>query len=141
MVVNNTNIEEVSQTVSVLALFYGTASNPQSIPAARSLSSYDWSCQELTQSAVDEVVNAMHTDMVAKGAGSLYARFVDPSFPETKVSVYSQTYLQFKVKPDKAEGVMNPVFEKLGLSYAFLKSAFQGEEDRFVPNDSKDGHA
>ena len=24
-------------------------------------------------------------------------RFVDPSFPETKVSVYSQTYLQFKV--------------------------------------------
>lgn len=134
MVVNNTNIEEVSQTVSVLALFYGTASNPQSIPAARSLSSYDWSCQELTQSAVDEVVNAMHTDMVAKGAGSLYARFVDPSFPETKVSVYSQTYLQFKVKPDKAEGVMNPVFEKLGLSYAFLKSAFQGEEDRFVPN-------
>lgn len=60
--------QEVSQTVSVLALFYGTASNPalQSIPAARSLSSYDWSCQELTQSAVDEVVNAMHTDMVAK---------------------------------------------------------------------------
>ena len=37
------------------------------------------------------------------------------------------------MKPDKAEGVMNPVFEKLGLSYAFLKSAFQGEEDRFVP--------
>ena len=58
----------MSQTVSVLALFYGTASNPalQSIPAARSLSSYDWSCQELTQSDVDAVVNAMHTDMVAK---------------------------------------------------------------------------
>ena len=43
--------------------------------------------------------------------------------------------LSIQVKPDKAEGVMNPVFEKLGLSYAFLKSAFQGEEDRFVPND------
>ena len=28
---------------------------------------------------------------------SFDTRFVDPSFPETKVSVYSQTYLQFKV--------------------------------------------
>ena len=27
---------------------------------------------------------------------------------------------------------MNPAFEHLGLSYGFLRSAFQGDEDRFV---------
>ena len=27
---------------------------------------------------------------------------------------------------------MNPAFEKLGLAYGFLRSAFQGDEDRFV---------
>ena len=48
--------------------------------------------------------------------------------------IFMLTDLSIQVKPDKAEGVMNPVFEKLGLSYGFLKSAFQGEEDRFVPS-------
>lgn len=41
-----------------------------------------------------------------------------------------------QVKPENAEAVMDPVFETLGLSYAFLKSAFEGEEDRFVPSGS-----
>ena len=27
---------------------------------------------------------------------------------------------------------MEPAFEKLGLAYGFLRSAFQGDEDRFV---------
>jgi len=134
--VNHTAIEDVIQRVSVLSLFYGTAANAaqQSTPAARTLSGYDWSCQTLSATSVSEVVDAMHSDMVTKGAGSLYARFVDPSFPQTKRSVYSQTYLQLEVKPENAEAVMDPVFETLGLSYAFLKSAFEGEEDRFVPS-------
>ncbi|CAK9114195.1 Protein dispatched homolog 1 (Protein chameleon) [Durusdinium trenchii] len=38
------------------------------------------------------------------------------------------------VSPDSGEEAMAPVFEHLGLSYALLKSAFQGEEDRFVPS-------
>ena len=52
----------------MLALFYGTASNPsqQSTPAARNLDSYDWSCAALAQSSVDSVVDAMYDDMLAK---------------------------------------------------------------------------
>lgn len=59
--------------MSILALFYGSASTPalQSIPAARSLSSYDWTCEELSQSAVDEVVDAMHADMLAKAPSAV----------------------------------------------------------------------
>ena len=46
----------------MLALFYGTASNP----AARNLEAYDWSCEVLNQSSVDSVVNTMYDDMLAK---------------------------------------------------------------------------
>ena len=50
---------------SVLGLFYGTASNSalQSVPAARNLNVYDWSCQKLAQSTVDDVVDIMYNDM------------------------------------------------------------------------------
>ena len=36
---------------SVLGLFYGTAANPamQSVPAARTIAGYDWSCQKLSR--------------------------------------------------------------------------------------------
>ena len=33
--------------------------------------------------------------------------------------------------------VMEPAFEKLGLAYGFLRSAFQGDEDRFVQSGPK----
>ncbi|CAK9002145.1 unnamed protein product [Durusdinium trenchii] len=135
-VVNNTKIQEVVFLGSVLRLFYGTAANPaqQSIPAARLLSQYNWSCEKLPQSIVDDTVDFMYNDMRNKGPQSLYATFVDPSFPETKKNIYSRTALQITVSPDSGEEAMAPVFEHLGLSYALLKSAFQGEEDRFVPS-------
>ena len=58
---------------SVLSLFYGTAADPamQSVPAARTISSYDWSCQKLSQSEVDNVVNIMHTDLASKAGPPL----------------------------------------------------------------------
>ena len=38
----------------------------QSVPAARSITGYDWSCQMLTQTQVDSVVDVMHTDLTDK---------------------------------------------------------------------------
>ena len=60
---------------SVLALFYGTAANPaqQSVPAARTISGYDWSCQKLSQSEVDNVVDIMYTDLTSK-AGPVHLK-------------------------------------------------------------------
>lgn len=40
------------------------------------------------------------------------------------------------MKEDSAEAAMQPVFDSLGLSYGFLKSAFEGDEDRFVSSGS-----
>ncbi|CAJ1378475.1 unnamed protein product [Effrenium voratum] len=132
--VNNSLVEDVTLMDSVLGLFYGTAANPalQSIPAARTLASYDWGCQKLADADVDDVVEKAYADMVAKGPQSLYARFVDPYFPQTKKSAYSRTFLQINVVPDQGEAVVQPAFDYLGLAYGFLKSALQGDEDRFV---------
>ncbi|CAE7196295.1 DISP1 [Symbiodinium natans] len=134
MMANNSLVKAVATADSVLGLFYGTAADPmlQSVPAARSITGYDWSCQMLTQTQVDSVVDVMHTDLTDKGPQSLYARFVDPNFPQTKQTAYSRTFAEFQVVPKQDEKVMNPAFEKLGLAYGFLRSAFQGDEDRFV---------
>ncbi|CAE7708242.1 disp1 [Symbiodinium pilosum] len=134
MMVNNSLVKAVATADSVLSLFYGTAADPamQSVPAARTISSYDWSCQKLSQSEVDNVVNIMHTDLASKGPASLYARFVDPHFRNTSQTAYSRTFAEFEVVPKQHEKTMNPAFEHLGLSYGFLRSAFQGDEDRFV---------
>ncbi|CAE7924119.1 DISP1 [Symbiodinium necroappetens] len=135
MLANNSLVKAVPTGDSVLGLFYGTAANPamQSVPAARTIAGYDWSCQKLSQSDVDSVVDTMHTDLASKGPQSLYARFVDPNFRETKQTAYSRTFAELQVlKSDDEVKVMEPAFEKLGLAYGFLRSAFQGDEDRFV---------
>eukprot|EP00439_Symbiodinium_sp_Y106_P078424 s637_g17.t1 len=120
---------------SVLGLFYGTAANPamQSVPAARTIAGYDWSCQKLSQSpevlmwGLCPFIDALHM-IPWKGP-----QFVDPNFRETKQTAYSRTFAELQVirKEDEVK-VMEPAFEKLGLAYGFLRSAFQGDEDRFV---------
>mmetsp|Transcript_63841 Transcript_63841/g.149913 ORF Transcript_63841/g.149913 Transcript_63841/m.149913 type:complete len:1002 (-) Transcript_63841:88-3093(-) len=131
---NNSLVKDVPILDSVLRLFYGTASSSalQSIPAARTLSGYDWSCQPLAASDVDSVVDTVYADLVAQGPQSLYAKYVDPNFRDTKMTAYSRTIMELQVVPKQDEKVMNPAFEYLGLSYGFLRSAFQGDEDRFV---------
>lgn len=63
-----TPVQDVTQRLSVLSLFYGSAANAaqQSTPAARTLSGYDWSCETLSATSVSDVVDAMHLDMVTK---------------------------------------------------------------------------
>ncbi|CAE8643010.1 unnamed protein product, partial [Polarella glacialis] len=126
--VNNSKAN-VTMIDSVIGLFYGDGS---SVPKKRTLKNYDWSCQELGSSSVDSTVAAMRSDLQSLGPKSPYSQFVDWNFREMGVSAYTRSMWMVEIDESNVDTAMVPVLEKLGLSYGFLRSAYQGDADRFV---------
>jgi len=98
------------------------------------------SCAELDQGVVSTKLAAMYLDVAANGAASQYARFVHPSFASTGTSAYSRTSMEIRgpqgmdLKAHRVYITEDVILKDLGLSYGFLRSALQAEDDRFQPS-------
>ncbi|CAK0796475.1 unnamed protein product [Prorocentrum cordatum] len=97
------------------------------------------SCALLAQGTVTARLDVMFADVSANGPSSQYARFVHPSFASTGESAYSRTSMSITggdkdEKEHKREITEDVILSDLGLSYGFLRSALQVEEDRFQPS-------
>eukprot|EP00933_Yihiella_yeosuensis_P070912 TRINITY_DN79072_c0_g1_i1.p1 TRINITY_DN79072_c0_g1~~TRINITY_DN79072_c0_g1_i1.p1 ORF type:complete len:946 (-),score=131.26 TRINITY_DN79072_c0_g1_i1:532-3369(-) len=109
--------QSVTQFDSILAPFYGT------------LTSYNFSCDLLTDKDVLAVVNTMKQSVEKVGPHSQYAKFVQPSFNSTSLNSITRSVFQLE-----EVSAVDPLLDKLGMEYGFLKSAYEGEDDRFLPS-------
>mmetsp|Transcript_19286 Transcript_19286/g.43295 ORF Transcript_19286/g.43295 Transcript_19286/m.43295 type:complete len:1057 (-) Transcript_19286:81-3251(-) len=118
-----------------LRLFYGSvAPGMIDIPSNRYLSP-NWAddganCGTLTDAYVEATVQAMYLDIQALNSESEYAKFVHPEFAQSRHSPYTSTKIEFE--EDLAGKITEDAQDLLGLEYGFLRSAYQGDDDRMV---------
>lgn len=99
-------------------------------------------CSKLDQGVVSTRLEAMLLDVAAHGTISQFARFVHPSFASTGASAYSRTIMEITgpggkdrdVEDHRKKITEDIILKDLRLSYGFLRSALQVEEDRFQPS-------
>jgi hypothetical protein len=97
-------------------------------------------CDSLEEAQVAKITQQIWDDIKAVGPTSQYARFVHPSFKDSGLTPYTMSTASLKGPPAKEDGspdyfqpVMDEFFKEVGTSYGFLQSAYEGEEDRFLP--------
>eukprot|EP00929_Paragymnodinium_shiwhaense_P001043 TRINITY_DN101271_c0_g1_i1.p1 TRINITY_DN101271_c0_g1~~TRINITY_DN101271_c0_g1_i1.p1 ORF type:complete len:1102 (+),score=237.23 TRINITY_DN101271_c0_g1_i1:27-3332(+) len=99
---------------------------------------YDWSCNELPQAHVDEVLKQMHDSTKIAGTSSPFAPLLHPDFARAADStapvLHARSSIHIMGKNDTDEAAEEFVVEKFmksfnpPLEYAPFKSAFEGED-------------
>lgn len=90
----------------------------------------DWTCPLLPQAEIDNKTKPVWDDVKRLKTQSQYSRLVHPSFVDSGQTAYTQTIIS--VHGPDSEAWQKAVFKQLDVSYGFLRSAYQGEDDRFV---------
>jgi len=93
-------------------------------------------CYDLSQDDIDVVVAVIAQSILAEGTSSVYARYVTRSFADSAVDLATVanpiTTTKVAGHTDMLDKVVEDLTDKLGLSYGFLTSAFQADDDRFT---------
>jgi hypothetical protein len=94
---------------------------------------YDWSCEKLEQSQVDTVIEQMTEDVQENGAASSHSAYIDPGFKTERQTKLSRSMYRMR-RCDINAFMTEDIFKAFDppLEYAFAKSPFMGEQDRFI---------
>jgi len=108
----------ISGTRSPMWFFYGNATREE--------------CPLLPQANIDAITMAMQQDVAEKGSNSRYAGILHPVFEATNSTFMTKS--SYKLDNGFDDVVFNEMFQQFDppLSYGFLRSAFQADEDRFA---------
>jgi len=87
-----------------------------------------WKCTSLPQATIDAFVKNVSDDIGNQKTQSKYAGFVHPSFVTTGVTAYTRTTISVKKGKDKAWS--KAILAKLGASYGYMRSAYQGLQEK-----------
>eukprot|EP00403_Amphidinium_massartii_P029269 CAMPEP_0178392510 /NCGR_PEP_ID=MMETSP0689_2-20121128/11715_1 /TAXON_ID=160604 /ORGANISM="Amphidinium massartii, Strain CS-259" /LENGTH=1011 /DNA_ID=CAMNT_0020013085 /DNA_START=129 /DNA_END=3164 /DNA_ORIENTATION=- len=87
-------------------------------------------CEELSESFIQATVQAIYQDVQVHLSSSVYAKYVHPQFAEGGDNLVTSTKIE--AWEEIGSRLIEAAQDDLGLEYAPLQSAYQGDDDRHV---------